>query len=141
MKAQAVRYGYIVRVDPGEEIVATLTAFARARGLKSGLVSGLGAVNLAELGFFVRATKTYVRHTFEGEFEILAMTGNLSELDGEPFLHAHLLLSADDFQAFGGHLFRGVVSVTCEAQLVTDPLTMRRVRRADLGFNPIEPQE
>ena len=31
-----------------------------------------------------------------------------------------------------------VVTVTCEVQVVTDPEVLRRVRRPDLGFNPIE---
>jgi predicted DNA-binding protein with PD1-like motif len=41
----------------------------------------------------------------------------------------------------GGHLFRAVVTVTCEAQIVMDGGTLRRARRPDLGFNPLEPSD
>jgi len=139
MKSQATRYGFVVRIDPGEEIIAALTELARARGVRAGLISGLGAVGEAELGFFVRSTGTYVHRSFAGEHEILALTGNYSALEGEPFPHCHIIIAGEDLVAHGGHLFRGVVTVTCEAQIVTDPGTILRVRRPGQGFNPIEP--
>jgi len=139
VKHQRTRYGHVLRLDPGEEIVASLRAFAEAEGLRCGLVSGLGAVGRTELGFFVRATGTYVRRVFEGEHEIGVLTGNLSELDGRPFPHCHIVIAGEDFVAHAGHLFSGVVTVTCEIQLVTDPAMLRRVARPDLGFNPLEP--
>ena len=73
-----------------------------------------------------------------GEWEIGVLTGNFSELDGRPFPHCHAVIAGEDFAAFTGHLFRGTVTVTCEVQVVTDPGVMRRVRRPDLGFNPLD---
>jgi predicted DNA-binding protein with PD1-like motif len=138
MQSRRTRYGFALRLDGGEEIVASLKAFALRYGVKSGLISGLGAVGEADLGFFVRATGEYVTRTFTGEHEIGALTGNFSELDGKPFPHCHIVIAGDDFVAHTGHLFRGVVTVTCEVQVVSDPEAMRRIRRPDLGFNPLE---
>jgi predicted DNA-binding protein with PD1-like motif len=138
MQSRRTRYGFALRLDGGEEIVASLKAFALRYGVKSGLISGLGAVGEADLGFFVRATGEYVTRTFTGEHEIGALTGNFSELDGKPFPHCHIVIAGDDFVAHSGHLFRGVVTVTCEVQVVSDPEAMRRIRRPDLGFNPLE---
>jgi predicted DNA-binding protein with PD1-like motif len=137
MEHQRTRYGYALRIDAGEEIVGSLTAFALDQGVRAAVLSGLGAASELELGFFVRATRTYVRRAFEGEFEIGALTGNLSELDGKPFPHCHVVIGGEDFVAWTGHLFRGVVSVTCEIQVVSDPGALRRERREDLGFNPL----
>ena len=106
--------------------------------MRAGLISGLGAVGETELGFFVRATGTYVTRTFLGEHEIGSLTGNFSELEGQPFPHCHAVIAGEDFAAHTGHLFRGVVTVTCEVQVVTDPEVLRRVRRPDLGFNPLD---
>jgi predicted DNA-binding protein with PD1-like motif len=139
MRCQQTRYGWVVRIDSGEEIVATLQAFAREHGVRAGLISGLGAVGETELGFFVRSTREYVRRRFDGEHEIGVLTGNFSELDGEPFPHCHVVIAGDDFVAHTGHLFRGVVTVTCEVQVVTDPDALQRVRRPDLGYNPLDP--
>ena len=138
MQSQRTRYGYALRLDPGEEIIASLRSFARAHGVRAGLISGLGAVGETELGFFVRATGQYLTRTFSGEHEIGALTGNFSELDGEPFPHCHVVIAGEDLAAHTGHLFRGIVTVTCELQVVTDPGVLRRVRRGELGFNPLE---
>ena len=138
MQVQRTRYGYAVKIEGGEEIIASLTDFARRERVRAGLISGLGAVGECELGFFVRATKQYVRRVFMGEHEIGSLTGNFSELDGEAFPHCHALIAGEDLVAWCGHLFRGVATVTCEVQAVTDPGVLRRVRRPDLGFNPLE---
>ena len=136
MQSRRTHYGYALRIDRDEEIFASLRAFAIERRVRAGLVSGLGAVREAELGFFVAGR--YVRRTFTGDFEIGSLTGNFSELDGEPFPHVHIVIAGEDFVAYSGHLFRGVVSVTCEVQVVVDPGVFRRVRRPDLGFNPLD---
>lgn len=138
MESQRTRYGWALKIEPGEEIFATIQSFAKAAGLRAGAITAIGAVGDTELGFFVPASKTYVRRTFEGDHEILALTGNLSELEGQPFPHCHLILAGEDFVAYGGHLFRAVVTVTCEVQIVTDPGRLLRVTRPDLGFNPLQ---
>ena len=139
MESQRTTYGWVLRLDPGEEIFGCIQRFASERGLGAAMISALGACGEAELGFFDRARSTYVRRTFQGEFEILSLTGNLSVLEGQPLPHCHVLLAGDDFVAHGGHLFRAVVTVTCEVSLVTDPGVLRRDKRPDLGYNPLAP--
>lgn len=138
MEQQRTRYGWALKLDPEEEIVASLTGFAADHGVRAGAISGLGALGEAELGFFVRATREYRRKTFRGEFEIGSLIGNFSELDGRGFPHCHVMIAGEDFVAHAGHLFRGVVTVTCEIQVMTDPGVFRRVRRPEVGFNPLE---
>jgi len=137
MKWQRTRYGWVVRIDLGEEIIATLQTFARDQGVRAGMISGIGAAGEVELGFFVRATREYIRRSFVGEYEIGSLTGNFSVLDGEPFPHCHVVIAGEDLVAHTGHLFRGVVTVTCEVQVITDPDLVLRVRGP--GFNPLEP--
>jgi predicted DNA-binding protein with PD1-like motif len=139
MRAQATRFGWVLRMDAGEEIIETLKAFAADRDLRCGLISGLGAVGETDLGFFVRSTGQYVTRRFEGEHEIGSLTGNISELEGRPFPHCHIVIAGPDLVAHTGHLFRGVVTVTCEVSIVTSPELLRRATRPDLGFNPLEP--
>lgn len=138
MESQTARYGYVIRLEKGEEVIASLTSFAVERGVRAGLISGLGAMGEVELGFFVPGTRTYVRREFPGDYEIGALSGNYSELNGRPFPHCHAIIGGEDFVAYTGHLFRGVVTVTCEVQVVTDPGVIRRIERPDLGFNPLK---
>jgi hypothetical protein len=141
VESQRTAYGYVLRLDGGEEIIECLTGFARREDIRAGAISGIGAVGETELGFFVRSTGEYLRRVFTGEHEIGALTGNFSELDGRPFPHCHILISGEDLVGHTGHLFRGVVTVTCEIQVVSDPGVLRRERRPDLGFNPLAPAD
>jgi len=138
MQEQKTSYGWALRLDRGEDIWECLRAFAEREGVRSGAISGLGAVGECELGFFVRESGQYVRRTFAGEHEIGSLTGNFSELDGRPFPHCHIMIAGEDFVAHTGHLFRGIVTVTCEVQVVTGPGTLLRATRPDLGYNPLE---
>ena len=127
-----------MKIDAGEEVVAALERFAAEESVRAGAISAIGSASDVELGCFVRSTREYVRRTFAGEWEIGSLIGNFSELDGRPFPHCHAVIGGSDFAAHTGHLFRAHVTMTCEAQIVTDPGFLRRVRRADLGFNPLE---
>ncbi len=140
MEAQRTAYGWVLRLDRGEEIVETLTAFAAREGIGAAGVNALGAVGEAELGFFHPDTLSYDHRTFTGDHELGALVGNVSTMEGRPFLHLHAVIAGADFVAHTGHLFRGVVSVTCEVQLVTDPGVLVREVRPDLGFNPLAPR-
>ncbi len=140
MEHRRTRYGYVLRLDPGDEIVSTLKAFAASENVRAGTISGIGAAGDVELGYFVRGSREYIRRSFAGEWEIVALTGNFSELEGEGFPHCHVTLGGEDFAAHGGHLFRGTVTVTCEIHVVTDPDPIRRHARPDLGFNPLAPR-
>ena len=98
MQSRRTRYGYTLRLDPGEEVAASLTEFAAREGVRAGAVSGLGAVGPVELGFFVRETASYVRHVFEGEHEILSLTGNnylpIFLVCGSAYLAAFLIIQS-----------------------------------------------
>lgn len=138
MQQRRTSYGWALRFDRGEDIWESLRAFAEREGVRSGAISGLGSVGECELGFFVEASRAYVRRTFTGEHEIGSLTGNFSELDGRPFPHCHVVIAGADFVAHTGHLFRGIVTLTCEVQVVTGPDVLPRATRPDLGYNPLE---
>jgi len=74
VKHQRTHYGYALRIDPGEEIIGALTGFATGENVRGGLISGIGAVGEAELGFYKPATGVYERRQLRGDFEILALT-------------------------------------------------------------------
>jgi predicted DNA-binding protein with PD1-like motif len=139
MKSQATRYGWVLRLDPGEEVFETLREFAVDRDIRCGFVSGIGSVGEADLGCFVRETRQYLVKRFTGDHEVISLTGNLSEHEGRPFPHCHLAIAGDDFVTYAGHLFRAVVSVTCEVMIITSPDVLRRASRPDLGYHPLEP--
>ena len=105
---------YIVSIDNHQEIVGALNAFCKEQGIGCGLIEGLGAVNTATLRFLDPATKKYVDKTFDEQMEIASLVGNISEKDGEVYLHIHVTLGRRDYTVVGGHLLCATINGACE---------------------------
>ena len=105
---------FIIRVDQGEEIVATIKQFCETTGIKLGSITGIGATNKATIGLFDVATKQYRSTELTGDYEIAPLLGTISTKNGEPYLHIHVNLCDARHRAVGGHLNAAVVSATFE---------------------------
>ena len=138
MKFEAVDDGYILRLERGEEIVETLAGFASAKEIPSGAVSGIGAVDRIRCGYFDPAGGGYVDKTFEGNLEILSLSGNLSWAEGFPLPHVHIVFSDEEMRARGGHLIEGRVSVTCEIRLRTFGRHLERKHDPETGLKLLD---
>ncbi len=117
MKYTVLGSNYVIRLEAGEKIIENLLSLCAHDGLGSGFFNGLGAVGEAELGHFDPATGGYSWTKLSGSYEIVALYGNITVVDGKPFIHAHASLGDETFAVRGGHLREAVVSVTCEITL------------------------
>ena len=118
MEYRRTEAGWFLRLDRGEELVETLTSFLADKDVRFGAVSAIGAVERPVLGLFSMETREYVKRPFTGgTYELVALTGNVSTVEGGPFAHLHALLSDAECRVIGGHLFEAVVAVTCEIDL------------------------
>jgi len=117
MESKAVHGGWLLRFHHGEDIVQGVLAFARATPVQGAWVNMLGAIESPELGYYHLDTKTYTRQTFDGDWEIAAVVGNVGWLDDTPVLHVHATIGGVDFSTRGGHLFAGRAGATCEVFL------------------------
>ena len=125
----------IIRLDPGDEIVSNVAKVCRSEKIRLGSVSGIGAVNKATVGLFKPDSKEYFSTTLEKPFEITALTGNVSEMDGELYLHLHITLADIDHNAFGGHLNEAIVSATAEIWIDAANGTVDRAFNETVGLN------
>ena len=125
---------FFVRIDKGEEVMARLVAFARERGVECAWVQGIGGVGRTRLAYLDPATREYVPHDFDGSYELVSFTGNLGILDGEPFLHAHAVISDAQCRALGGHVLAMEIDVTGEFWVRTGEGRIERADRPDLGI-------
>lgn len=96
-------------LDKGTEIINGLSHLMKMRNITTGMISGIGAVSEAQLGYFNAETKSYEKKLFPENMEIVSLKGNISFKDNEIFPHLHVVLSRRDFSAVGGHLFSGTV--------------------------------
>jgi predicted DNA-binding protein with PD1-like motif len=129
---------FYIRIDRGEEIVTFLQEFCETHDVRSGLISGLGSVTKAELGLYDLEKKEFLKKEFEGIFEIASMNGNISRMDGKPYLHIHAVLSDAGCRTYGGHFAMGVVGATCE--IVVTPFEYKADRQfsEEIGLNLLD---
>lgn len=132
MFVQPTEGGYLVRLERGEELVASLARLMQEEEIPAGAVSGLGAVSEARLGCYEVSRKGYRERRFTGDLEVCALTGTLSWYEGSPFPHLHVVLTGPDFQPVGGHCFEAMVSATLE--VFVRVLPERVERRMDEGI-------
>ncbi|HOS69432.1 MAG TPA: DNA-binding protein [Bacillota bacterium] len=114
MKHKKIGSKYFLRIDKGEEVVASLHKFCMDNGLKLGSVIGIGAANRITIGVFNTITKEYHNQELTGEYEITNLTGNITQKDGEVYPHLHITFGDEEYNAHGGHLNQCWVSGTCE---------------------------
>lgn len=127
--------GYCVRLGRDEEVIEQLTAFAAERGISAGSILGIGAVKDVELGYYELETHTYHRKQFPADHELVNLTGNVSLVEGKPFIHAHVTIGDADYTARCGHLFRALIAVTGEFVVRPLPGTVERAFDDACGLN------
>jgi predicted DNA-binding protein with PD1-like motif len=106
--------GYIVALDPGEELVCSLTSFARQYDVDFAAVTGFGS--LSEVELVARLSPEHHRRVrFRGTLELCVLQGAIGLLeDGEPFPHLHAVLSRPDFTTIGGLVHEAVCAASLE---------------------------
>lgn len=131
------RFGekYIVRLDKGEEIVSSITELVRNEKISLASVSGIGAVNKVTIGLFEVESKEYNKKELQGDFEILYLSGNISQMDGQEYLHFHITIGDKNFNAYGGHLNEAFVSATAEIIIDLIDGNIDREFNDDVGLN------
>lgn len=117
MKVRPDSYNGLVRLNKGEELIASLNQIVQEQNLPSCWVSGLGGAASATIGFYDLETKQYQWQEITEPMEITNLTGNLAWQEGEPIWHIHGTFSKKDMTAIGGHIKQLVVSGTCEILL------------------------
>ena len=114
MRSRAVQGGYAVVLQRGDDLLECLLQLARDTGLRAGFFTGLGAVCDVQLAYWDMERREYLCTDLDGDQEIGALTGNIAQLDGQPFVHAHAVVSGHDLLARTGHVMRARVSATVE---------------------------
>ncbi len=135
MRWRAVQGGWAIVLDRGDDVHESLREVARAAGIQSGAFTGLGAVDDVQLAYWDLPAKEYLRTDFDGDYEIGALVGNLTFLDGKPFVHAHVVVGGRDFVARTGHLMRARCSATVEIFVHDYASTIERALVPEIGLS------
>ena len=134
MQFQKVGKDYLINIDKDEKVVETLTRFCKENGIKNAKLSGIGAVKKTEIGAYDLQNKEYIKREYSEILELLSLEGNVALKDGEPFIHAHVVLSDHKMQTLGGHLFETTVGVAGEFFLTQFNGNAYRELKPDIGL-------
>lgn len=109
----------VLRCQIGEDIVEKITEVAKIEKIKLASISGVGATANFTVGFFETKTHIYHKENHVGDHEILSLVGNITDKDGQVYLHLHICCGNDMGQFVGGHLNQAIVSATAEIFITT----------------------
>jgi hypothetical protein len=118
---------YALIFETGDEIASGLKAFAKEQGLKDSSFKAIGALSSVKVGWFDWEEKKYKTAVeLKEQVELLSLIGDVAVKDGEPQVHAHLVVGRRDGTAHGGHLLEARVRPTCELILTESPEELRK---------------
>ena len=138
MRYQEFNERYILRFESGETLIGELKRFLVDRSIPFAFLSGAGGVRRATLRYWDAPSKSYQDRDFEEQFEVLSITGDVSQLKGKPHVHAHALLGRSDFTVLGGHVKEAEVHPTLELWLRTESIAVSRRRDPATGLELLD---
>ncbi|MGE3508110.1 MAG: PPC domain-containing DNA-binding protein [Vicinamibacterales bacterium] len=130
---------FILVLDIGDETMATLTTFATRHSLKATHFTAIGAFSHVVVAYFDWKTREYRRVPIDEQVEVLSLVGDISVKEGEPKVHAHVVIGKSDATAHGGHLMEGYARPTLEVVLTELPHHLERRHDPASGLNLIDP--
>ena len=127
---------YVLRLDPGEEVMTSLRHFAAEEKVVAGLIMGLGSTSHVTLGFLDPETNEYVKRKFDEHMEVGNLTGTVSVAadDGRPFVHLHGVFGPRELIAYTGHVHEARVGAVMEIFINTYTERLERLSVPDKPF-------
>ena len=122
---------YYIRLDKGDEILASLTEVCEREDIKVAQINGIGGCQKAIVGVFDTDKKEYDREEVNAMLELVSLDGNITRYEGKPYIHAHATFAyrGESVKAaiLSGHLLEAVIGLTGEIVLTpADGVITRR---------------
>ena len=99
----------MVRLTQNADMVQSITALARSKGIEAANFTAMGALKRAKLGYYDQKNHKYREMGIESPHELVSCVGNVSQSEGKPFVHVHVVLADEKGNTKAGHLLEGIV--------------------------------
>jgi len=120
MKTIELSGGWLLRLDSGDEFIECLKLFANSNKVKfAAIMSGVGMIERARMGFFCIPKNDYdIFNLDNGPYDLSSMSGNISQLDDQPWPHVHIVTNKIGGQTYSGHVLNAICYITVEIFIV-----------------------
>lgn len=143
MNAKLIQDGarktYVLIFQTGDEVASGLLDFAKRHHLGGSHFTAIGAFSEVTLGYFDWEKKEYLKNPVREQVEVVSLIGDVALKDGEPSVHAHVVVAKRDGSAWGGHLLEARVRPTLELILEEAPGHLHKTPDAESGLALIDP--
>ncbi len=119
------------RVDIGEELVESIMSICKKHNVNLASISGIGATDNATIGVYDLKKQIYHPTEITSFHEITNLSGNISTMNDQIYLHFHITLGNPN--AIAGHLNKAVISATFEG--IIDEISGEIDRKKDNKTN------
>jgi predicted DNA-binding protein with PD1-like motif len=129
---------YVLIFESGDEVISELRKFVEEYKVSAARFSAIGAFSDATLAYFDWERKEYLDLPIEDQVEVLTLTGDVAVKNGEPSIHAHVIVGCRDGSAKGGHLKDAHVRPTLEMMLEKSPAHLHKSFHKESGLMLID---
>lgn len=128
---------WVIVLKKGEKLIEKLKEFLEKENIKSGYLSGIGAVSSVELAHYNLQEKRYTTKKFDEPLEIVSLLGNVAMKEEEKIIHCHIAVGTNKMNLYGGHLIEASVAATCEIVFNEFEVPVNKKKDPNTGLNLI----
>ena len=119
---------FIGKLPYESDLLKAVKEVAEKHSIRSAVFFIIGSVKKARLAYYHQIAKRYLDYYIEKPTEIISCIGNIAELEGQVFPHAHIVLSDSEGRTYGGHVLEGTIIFAAEIYVVElRDVALRRV--------------
>ena len=138
MNAQQFDSVIVLRLDPGEEVVAMLREFATQEDIRGAMFQGIGAFASVDLRYFDITEDRYKSRPLDEQVEVVSLLGSIGRDQDTLVIHTHVAVADAATRTHSGHLNAGVVRPTLEIFLTVLNGTLGRKKDPATGLELLD---
>src|SRR5215467_4868431 len=138
MKSKKLDSGTVLIFDTGDEVVSALTKFAKEQKIPAAHFTAIGAFSDVGIGYFDWQKKDYLKNQVNEQVEVVSLIGDIALDNGDPKVHAHVVVGKRNGTTMGGHLLEAHVRPTLELVLQQSGEQLKRKFDPESGLALID---
>ena len=112
-----IKRTFLTGLSHGEDLLSEVDKIVVKEDISLAVLSIIGALSSACFGYYDQNERKYNKIIKSGKYEIVSCSGNVSIKEGQPMVHAHILIGDEEGRTFGGHLMSPTIIFAAELHI------------------------